>query len=377
MSDRWAPLSQLLEEGLTQGVFTAAVALVGLKGEKLWEAARGRVSMEPGAAAATLATVFDLASLTKPLATALALLSLVARGQLSLAASLGEVLPGAWLPPDKQPLKLASLLTHRGGLPAWRPFYADLLKAPPEKRPGLLARLAAAAPLEQAPDTATLYSDLGFMLLQAAAEALSGVRLDAFCREELYLPLGLANLGFNPLSTKNRHPQTPNRLYAATEAGLIPGRPIFGEVHDENAWAAGGVAGHSGLFGSGPEVFSLLAALYRAFAGEAAGPLKPETLRRQAGPGLRHPGAGGGPVLLRPLFFAPKCRPPGLHRHLFLAGPGARPDGSLTDQPGAPGPGRSHQNPGLPPPLPRGGLPGLGVYRKFQVAWERRRLNDL
>jgi CubicO group peptidase (beta-lactamase class C family) len=280
MSDRWAPLSQLLEEGLTQGVFTAAVALVGLKGEKLWEAARGRVSMEPGAAAATLATVFDLASLTKPLATALALLSLVARGQLSLAASLGEVLPGAWLPPDKQPLKLASLLTHRGGLPAWRPFYADLLKAPPEKRPGLLARLAAAAPLEQAPDTATLYSDLGFMLLQAAAEALSGVRLDAFCREELYLPLGLSSLGFRPLSATHREPQTAQRLYAATEAGLIPGRPSFGEVHDENAWAAGGVAGHSGLFGTGPEVFSLLAALYRACAGEETGPLNPETVRR-------------------------------------------------------------------------------------------------
>jgi CubicO group peptidase (beta-lactamase class C family) len=280
MSDRWAPLNRLLKEGLAQGVFTAAVALVGLKGEKLWEAACGQVSREPGAAAASLETVFDLASLTKPLATTLALLSLVAQGRLSLSASLGQVLPGAWLPPDKQPLKLASLLSHRGGLPAWRPFYADLLKAPPEKRPGLLARLAAAAPLEQAPDTATLYSDLGFMLLQAAAEALSGVRLDAFCREELYLPLGLSSLGFRPLSATHREPQTAQRLYAATEAGLIPGRPSFGEVHDENAWAAGGVAGHSGLFGTGPEVFSLLAALYRACAGEETGPLNPETVRR-------------------------------------------------------------------------------------------------
>jgi CubicO group peptidase (beta-lactamase class C family) len=278
--DRWAPLNRLLEEGLNQGVFTAAVALVGLKGEKLWEAAVGRVSREPGAAAVSLETVFDLASLTKPLATALALLHLVAAGRLSLQASLGQILPGAWLPPDKQSLTLVSLLTHRAGLPAWRPFYAEMLAAPKAKRPGLLARLAAAAPLERAPDSATLYSDLGFMLLQAVAEAVSGVGLDNFCREAIYRPLGLMQLGFNPLATQNRKPQTAIRLYAATEAGLIPGRPIFGEVHDENAWAAGGVAGHAGLFGSGPEVFSLLAALYRAYDGEAAGPLKPETLRR-------------------------------------------------------------------------------------------------
>jgi CubicO group peptidase (beta-lactamase class C family) len=277
MSDRWAPLNQLLEEGLTQGVFTAAVALVGLKGERLWEAARGRVSREPGAAAATLATVFDLASLTKPLATALALLSLVAQGRLPLGSSLGQVLPAAWLPPDKQPLKLASLLSHRAGLPAWRPFYPDILKAPLESRPGLLARLAAAAPLEHPPDTATLYSDLGFMLLKAVA--VSGASLDKFCREKLYLPLGLASLGFRPLSTSNHLPPTAHRLYAATEAGLIPGRPIFGQVHDENAWAAGGVAGHSGLFGTGHEVFSLLACLYRAYAGETVGPLNPETVK--------------------------------------------------------------------------------------------------
>ena len=123
MPDRWAPLQQLLEAGVSQGVFTAAVALVGLKGELRWEGAAGALSREPGAAAVTLDTVFDLASLTKPLATTLALMVLVDRGRLSLATPLGEILPPAWLPPDKHPLTLASLLTHRSGLPAWRPFY--------------------------------------------------------------------------------------------------------------------------------------------------------------------------------------------------------------------------------------------------------------
>ena len=166
MPDRWAPLQKLLEAGVSQGVFTAAVALAGLKGELRWEGAAGALSRDPGAAAVTLDTVFDLASLTKPLATTLALMVLAGRGQLDLATPLGEVLPAPWLPPDKRPLTLRSLLTHRAGLPAWRPFYQEVLAAPPEARPTLLERLAAATPLEYPPDTATLYSDLGFMLLR-------------------------------------------------------------------------------------------------------------------------------------------------------------------------------------------------------------------
>ena len=164
----------------------------------------------------TLDTVFDLASLTKPLATTLALMVLAGRGQLDLATPLGEVLPAPWLPPDKRPLTLGSLLTHRAGLPAWRPFYQEVLAAPPEARPTLLARLAAATPLEYPPDTATLYSDLGFMLLAAVVESLSGETLDRFCRDEIYRPLGLATLWASsplpqPAPTVVRPPKTENR----------------------------------------------------------------------------------------------------------------------------------------------------------------------
>jgi CubicO group peptidase (beta-lactamase class C family) len=287
MPDRWAPLQQLLDAGVSQGVFTAAVALVGFKGELRWEGAAGFLSREPGAAAVTLDTVFDLASLTKPLATTLALMVLANRGQLNFAASLGEVLPAPWLPPDKRPLTLSSLLTHRAGLPAWRPFYQEVLAAPAPARPTLLERLAAATPLEYPPDTATLYSDLGFMLLKAVVEGLSGETLDKFCREEIYRPLGLKTLGFIPLpkpaqtipKTENRKPKTENRLYAATEPGLIPGRPPAGAVHDENAWAAGGVAGHAGLFGPGCEVFRLVASLWQAYGGDKTGPLTPAAVK--------------------------------------------------------------------------------------------------
>jgi len=287
VADRWAPLQQLLKAGVNQGGFTAAVALAGVEGELRWQGAAGALSQDPGAAAATLDTVFDLASLTKPLATTLALMVLAGRGQLDPASPLGEVLPAPWLPPDKRPLTLRSLLTHRSGLPAWRPFYQEVLAAPPEARPTLLERLAAATPLEYPPDTATLYSDLGFMLLKAVVESLSGKNLDQFCREEIYRPLGLKTLGFISLpqpaqtvpTTENRKPKTENRLYAATEPGLIPGRPPAGEVHDENAWAAGGVAGHAGLFGPGGEVFRLVASLWQAYNGEETGPLTPAVVR--------------------------------------------------------------------------------------------------
>jgi serine-type D-Ala-D-Ala carboxypeptidase len=296
----------MLQAGVSQGVFTAAAALAGLKGELRWEGAAGFLSRGPGAAAATLDTVFDLASLTKPLATTLALMVLGGQRQLDLATPIGEVLPVEWLSPDKRLLTIGNLLTHRAGLPAWRPFYQEVLAAPASSRPGLLARLAAATPLEYPPDTATLYSDLGFMLLAAVVESLSGQTLDRFCRESIYRPLGLKTLGFIPLPhteppegghagpplqkncrltapryqpaqavpiTENPKPKTENRIYAATEPGLIAGRPPAGEVHDENAWAARGVAGHAGLFGSGREVFHLVADIWQAYNGKKIGPL--------------------------------------------------------------------------------------------------------
>lgn len=271
----WSPLHDILEEGFTRGVYTAAAAVVGLRGEKLWEAAAGRISRDPAAPAASVETVFDLASLTKPLATALALMLLMAEGKIAAADTLGSILLGEWLPPDKRSLTLRDLLAHRGGLPAWRPFYETLLAAPPEDRSGLLPRLAAAAAPEYPPGTQTLYSDLGYLLLQAVVETAAGRSLDSFCREELYQPLGLPGLGFCP----RRQPGGESRLYAATEEGLIPGRRVCGEVHDENAWAAGGVAGHAGLFGTAGEVWRLLAALYRAYRGEQTGIFSPETVR--------------------------------------------------------------------------------------------------
>jgi CubicO group peptidase (beta-lactamase class C family) len=275
LNSPWSSLNEILAEGFSQGVYTAAAAVVGLGVEKLWEGAAGRVSRDPEAPVATLDTCFDLASLTKPLATSLALMLLTDRGRIIPEDNLGEILPEAWLPPDKRGLTLRSLLAHQAGLPAWRPFYEQILAAPKDERSGLAPRLAAATPLEYPPGIQTGYSDLGYMLLQAVVETVAGLDLDSFCRREIYRPLGLPGLGFCPRG----QPGGESRVYAATEEGLIPGRNPLGEVHDENAWAAGGIAGHAGLFGTGGEVFQLLSALYRAYQGQGAGPFSPEMAR--------------------------------------------------------------------------------------------------
>ena len=129
MADRWAPLQKLLEAGVSQGVFTAAVALVGLKGELRWEGAAGALSRDPGAAAVTLDTVFDLASLTKPLATTLALMVLAGRaarfshpsgrGSPGRMAAAGQASPDPEEPPHppRRAAGLATLLPGGAGGP--------------------------------------------------------------------------------------------------------------------------------------------------------------------------------------------------------------------------------------------------------------------
>ena len=277
MATTWRGIDEILADGLAEGVYTAAVVLAGRGVEPEYIAAVGRLSSAPDSPAATLQTYFDLASLTKALATTLALLLLVQEGRLSLAAMLGEVLPQDWLPADKRLLPLTALLTHRSGLPAWRPYYETVLTLPPAARATALEQLAAAEPLEHTPGPLTIYSDLSFMLLKAVVETAAGETLDVFCRRRLYEPLGLTTLGFRP----RLQPGGRGRDYAATERGLIPDRTIQGEVHDENAWSAGGVAGHAGLFGTGPDVWRLAVHLWQAYTGRAAGPFFDPAVVRQ------------------------------------------------------------------------------------------------
>lgn len=260
-----------MEKGLETKVFSAACLLVGLGGRVLFDQAFGYLSDGAGSARAEPGSIFDLASLTKPLATGLACLGLIDSGDLDPERPLGERLG---LPAHLAGLKPGHLLAHTSGLPAWRPFYKDLTGLPPTSRSRRLEKLLAATGPEFEPETRTVYSDLNFMLLQLLVEELSGQGLADYLTSGFYGPLGL-ELGFFPL---DQGPGPLKERIAASEHCPWRGRLLRGEVNDENAWALGGVAGQAGLFGSAGEVFRLLAWLRASLKGLARPSLlKPET----------------------------------------------------------------------------------------------------
>lgn len=260
----WAAVQAGLEAGLAEGVATAAALVVGRRGEILFQSVLGRLDDEPEAPAVDEKSLFDLASLTKPLAATLACLGLVQAGRLELGAPLGRWLD---LPPDKAGLTPAHLLAHTSGLPAWRPFYRDLVQLPWARRQERLAELVARTPLEGRPGRQTVYSDLGFILLTGLIEELCGQSLAEYLAFDFYLPLGLGDdLGFVALPDG---PGPAAGRFVASERCPWRGRLLRGEVNDENAWAAGGLAGQAGLFGTPAGVFRLMDWLAASAEGRA------------------------------------------------------------------------------------------------------------
>ncbi|MFZ0612725.1 MAG: serine hydrolase domain-containing protein [Desulfobacterales bacterium] len=257
---------ELMRQAVSQGVFPGGVLLVSRRGaiEDLFACGLGnRFTQRP----VTVDTVFDLASLTKPLATTLAVMRLVAGGRLALdqpLASLLTVFEGT----DKAAITVRQLLDHTAGLPDYRPFYVDLVRLPPAARRQSLLEAIARMPLASGPGRAELYSDPGFMVLGAAVEALSGQRLDRFVGEALYAPLGL-NGGGPPLCFVDLAAPTNFADVAATEQCPWRRQLLEGVVHDDNAYALGGIAGHAGLFGSARAVHMLLTVLWQAFCGDS------------------------------------------------------------------------------------------------------------
>ena len=201
---------------------------------------------------------------TKPLATALAVMRLVQTDTLSLDSSLAEVLP-IMASTDKAGVTVHQLLSHSSGWPAWQPYFEDLRAHPAGERRSHLARYLANEPLVNRPGETALYSDIDFLALGLVVEASSGMRLDRFVREEIYRPLGIQDLFFNPLDEPFL-----DRAYASTELCAWRGRVLSGEVHDDNAHVLNGVAGHAGLFGTAHEVYVLLRALRGAYDGICA-----------------------------------------------------------------------------------------------------------
>lgn len=248
-----------MRQALSDSVFPGAVLLVAKDDSLLFHEAYGHANLLTNRTMSR-ETVFDLASLTKPLATTLALLHLIHENRLTLACTLAEVLPpfGGM---EKGAITIRQLLSHTSGYPDYRPFFESLRTMSPETRVTALRDLLIREPLAYLPGQHTVYSDLGFMVLRWVVETLTGQRLDRFLAETVYSPLGIEDLFFIDLDA----PQMIRRSYAATEQCPWRKRLIEGAVHDDNAFVVGGIEGHAGLFGTAQAVFHLLRVLMSAY----------------------------------------------------------------------------------------------------------------
>src|ERR1043165_5531899 len=282
-------LSALLTEHINAGEFPAAVYLVGEGGEIVFADALGHAVVQPYRIANTLDTIYDLASLTKPLITGMLCARRIELGELTLDSSVLHYLP-EFERTDKQMITVRELLTHTSGLPAWRPLYI-LAEDEPERGAGAIANLD----LEYKPGTRVVYSDLGFIALGILLERMTGHRLAELAQHEIIEPLNLRQTYFNPelaLQTGIAASELGN-LYEKnvcdeTGAGEYQNsrqRLIWGEVHDGNAYFLGGAAGHAGLFSTARETFLIA----HQFLRESTTLLAPETcalFRENMTPGL-------------------------------------------------------------------------------------------
>jgi CubicO group peptidase (beta-lactamase class C family) len=258
-------IESALQSAVDDGTFPGAVLAVRLHGELVYEGAVGRLSPEPSWDVVTGETMYDLASLTKVLATTTAIVLAVQEGRLDLAMCLEDVLTELEGSPVGR-LQVRHLLTHSSGLPGWRPFYERIAERD-SCEPGFLGSAAARKAViryirEEAllyeTGSRSLYSDLGFMLLGFVIERVAGEPLDTFCATRMYEPLAARQIGYVPRAGTNKaHPFGGNRSIAPTEVDPWRGRLLCGEVHDENAYALGGVAGHAGLFGTARGVLAV------------------------------------------------------------------------------------------------------------------------
>ncbi len=259
-------LDAVLQAAVEDGTFPGAVLAVMLRGEPVYEGTAGVLSLDPPAAGVTGDTVYDLASLTKVLATTTAILLLVQEGKLDLETRLDATLPELSGAPVGG-VQIRDLLTHSSGLPGWRPFYERIAERD-RGEPGFLGSAAARSAVlgfirSEAfiyeTGARSLYSDLGFMLLGMVVERLSGQPLDRWCEQRIYGPAAAFPIGYLPKkwSMRNFLPAGREVTIAPTEPDSWRGRLLCGEVHDENAFALGGVAGHAGLFGTAQAVLAV------------------------------------------------------------------------------------------------------------------------
>jgi serine-type D-Ala-D-Ala carboxypeptidase len=264
---RFASVYCVLHDAIAAHAFPGCAFGVLSGGEIVLQDALGRFTYDEDAPAVTAQTIYDVASLTKVVATTATAMLLYQRGLLDLDTPLGELLPGFVVgrAPDERArhVRLHHLLAHSSGLPGYVEFFRTV------DTPSALLRACLELPLEAEPGVRFEYSDPGFILLGKALEVCAREHLAAWARREVFEPLGMAATGFCP------PPSTRQSIPPAEEDTTLRHRRIQGEVQDENAWLLKGVAGHAGLFSNVPDLLCFAREILDAGAGIATEMGKP------------------------------------------------------------------------------------------------------
>ena len=234
-----ARLDSIVRVAIAEGAAPGASVAVGRYGRLIHLKGYGTLDYSAGSPVVDASTVYDLASVTKVVATTTSAMILEETGKLDLDKPVHFYVPELDAP-DKGVITVRMLLTHTGGLEAYAPLYRQA-----RGRAEYLREINQ-RPLSYAPGTQTVYSDWDMVLLQAVIERAAGMSLDNFADGHLFRPLGMSDTRFVP-DTNDR---AFRRRIAPTTSDDLRGGPLQGTVHDANAWALGGVSGHAGLFSS-------------------------------------------------------------------------------------------------------------------------------
>jgi serine-type D-Ala-D-Ala carboxypeptidase len=233
-------IEKVVGRAIRAGGFPGGSVVIGRRGASVFEHGFGSLSWSNKTPVVASRTIYDLASLTKVIATTTAIMILYDEGKVKLDDPVSKFIP-AFSGGAKDDITVQQLLEHRSGLPAGRELWRIAL-TPEEARQAIIA-----SPLECHPGRCYIYSDLGPDLLGFIVEAASGQKFDAFLQQRLFEPLGMQETYFRP------HWTLRDRI-APTELTPPRGYPLRGEVHDENAFVMGGIAGHAGLFSTATDL---------------------------------------------------------------------------------------------------------------------------
>ena len=240
-SSRLEAIDRVVQRGISAGGYPGASVVVGRKGAAVWEKGFGKLSWSPVSPSVDAErTIYDIASLSKVVGTTTAIMVLYDEKKVDLDAPVFRYLP-AFSGGLKDQVTVRELLTHRSGLPAGRDLWR-ISHSPQEARDFVLS-----TQLEYPPDQAYVYSDLGADVLGMIVESVSGERLDRFLARRVFGPLGMHDTFYRPADSVRYR-------VAPTEMNPPRGYPLRGEVHDENAYALGGIAGHAGLFSTAADL---------------------------------------------------------------------------------------------------------------------------